>query len=157
MNASMGTRLVYHLLDSLDMGTLDCVDIGCGHNVFRGHYGGLYGVDPHNKSHRDAQLTPDWYRVNHGKWSHAFSCNAIHFHDQTEVVNQIAKVRDILRPGGTAVIALNRARIQDFTRHYDPELLYDTLGKTPGLTRMAWIDEPKEASMDGNVWLWLRQ
>ena len=153
MQERHGTRLAYHLLDTLAIGDQRCVDIGCGHNPHQG----LWGVDPHNERHRDELLTPEWYVPNWGQWAHAFTCNAIHFCDQEEIALNIAKVRGILRPQGTAVIAINRARIRDFTTRYDPERLWDTLGQTPGMTRMVWMDEPQDAGMDGNVWIWIRQ
>jgi len=148
------TRLPYHLLDSLHM-TGACVDIGCGHNPFKSSYPGMWGVDPNHEAHRDEQLTPEWWKHNWGKWRHAFTCNAMHYCDQTAILDQLAKVRGILAPGGTAVIALNRARIEDRTTNYDSTLLRETLSGTPGLTRMVWIDEPGDAGMDGNTWLWL--
>ena len=153
INERHGTRLAYHLLDSLEIGDQRCVDIGCGHNP----HPGLWGVDPHNEAHRDELLTPEWYIANWGQWPHAFTCNAMHFCDQDTLPDNIAKVRGILRPQGTAVIAINRARIQDFTTRYDPQRLWDTLGQTPGMTRMVWVDQPQEAGMDGNVWIWIRQ
>ena len=149
------TRLPFHLLDSLGISTLPCVDIGCGYNWFKRFYPSIWGVDPNNAPYRDEILTPDWYRVNGAQWSHAFSCCAMHFCDQSEVSNQVAKIRDILRPSGTAVIALNRARIQEQTKQYDSEHLYQTLAHTPGLTRMVWIDQPHNSGMDGNVWIWI--
>jgi hypothetical protein len=151
------TRLAYHLLDTMEMGTRDCVDIGCGDNVFKRTYPGLWGVDPHSEGDRDELLTPEWYIPNWGQWAHAFTCNAMHFCDQDAITHNIAKVRGILRPGGTAVIAINRARIEERTPDYDPQRLLDTLGQTPGMTRMVWMDEPQEASMDGNTWIWLTQ
>ena len=153
MQERWGSRLAYHLADTLDRGTRDCVDIGCGHNSFPD----MWGVDPHNETYRDELLTPEWYRHNWGRWAHAFTCSAIHFCDQDTIALNIAKVRGILRPGGTAVVAINRARIQDETTHYDPQRLFTTLGQTPGMTRMVWIDEPQDAGMDGNVWIWLTQ
>jgi hypothetical protein len=149
-----GTRLAYHLVATLGIGDRRCVDIGCGHNP----HPGLWGVDPHNERHRDELWTPEWYVHNWGRWPHAFSCNAIHFCDQSVIAHNIAKVRGVLRPGGTAVIAINRARIEEWSHgRYDPERLLTDLGRTPGMTRMVWSDEPRDAWMDGNVWIWLRQ
>ena len=156
LNERHGTRLPYHLLDTLDMGTRDCVDIGCGHNPFREVYPGLRGVDPACKDHRDElMLLPHWFRYNRGRWSHAFSCNAIHYCNQDQIHERVAQVRSILRPGGTAVIMINRARIKEQTKEWDPVRLEQELSRTPGLTRMVWIDRPEEAPMDGNIWLWL--
>jgi hypothetical protein len=152
MQERHGTRLVYHLLDSLAIGDRRCVDIGCGHNP----HTALWGVDPHHP-HRDELLTPEWYRDNWGQWPHAFTCNAIHFCDQWAIAEQVAKVRGILRPGGTAVIAINRASIADCTPNYDADRLYRDLAQTPGMTRMVWFDQPQDAWMDGNVWIWLGQ
>ena len=149
------TRLAHHLLDTLAIRER-CVDIGCGDNWFKQAHPEIWGVDPYCEQDRDEQLTPEWWIHNWGQWPHAFSCNAVHFCDQTEIVQQIAKVRGILRPAGTGLITLNRARIAERTADYDPELLCTTLGQTPGLTRMVWFDQPLDANMDGNVWLWLK-
>jgi hypothetical protein len=153
MQERHGTRLAYHLVDTLGIGDQRCVDIGCGHNPFPG----LWGVDPHNETHRDELLTPEWYIPNWGQWAHAFSCNAMHFCDQATMAHNVAKVRGILRPAGTAVMAINRARIEERTLDYDPDRLLRTLGQTPGMTRMVWFDQPPDAGMDGNVWIWIRQ
>ena len=150
------TRLAHHLLDTLEIGDRACVDIGCGDNWFKASYPQICGVDPHNEQHRDELLTPEWYITNHGRWPHAFSCNSMHFCDQADVAHNIAKVRSLLRPGGTAVVALNQARIQDHTRDYDPDRLLATVAETPGMTRMIWFDQPQDAFMDGNVWIWLQ-
>ena len=151
------TRVPFHLLDSLEIGEQACVDIGCGLNWFKRTWPRMWGVDPHNAAHRDEPWTPEWYVANWGQWPRAWTCNAIHFCDQHTIALNISKVRGILRPGGRAVIAINRARIQERTHDYDEHGLYETLCRTPGLTRMVWLDEPQDAGLDGNVWLWLRQ
>ena len=151
------SRMPFHLLDSMEIGDRDCVDIGCGFNWFKRTYPRMWGVDPHNEPHRDELWTPDWYRVNWGRWSHAWTSNAIHFCHQDSMATNVAKVRGILRPHGTAVITINRARVVDFTPDYDEERLYATLCQTPGMTRMVWFNSPPSAHMDGNVWIWLRQ
>ena len=151
----LATRVPFYLLDSLEIGELGCVDIGCGINWFKGFYPSIWGVDPHNEPYRDELLTPEWYIQNWGRWDRAFTCNAMHFCDQDTIAHNVAKVRGILRPGGTAVITLNRARIQDRTQHYSEARLREDLETTPGLTRMVWMDTPHDAHMDGNVWLWI--
>ena len=155
MQARHDTRLVYHLIDTLGIGDRRCVDIGCGHNPHRAR--GLWGVDPHNERHRDELWTPEWYVDNWGRWPHAFTCCAIHYCDEDTIGTNIAKVRGILRPGGTAVISINRARIADRTPDYDAERLFQGLAHTAGMTRMVWFDQPHDSWMDGNVWIWLRQ
>ena len=147
-----GTRLAYHLLDSLGIGDLRCVDIGCGHKP----HPHLWGVDPHAPQ-RDEPLTPEWWIANWGQWPRAYSCNAMHFCDQDTIAQNVAKVRGILRPQGRAVIAINRARIAERTRDYDEHGLYEALAQTPGMTRMVWFVAPANGPMDGNVWIWLRQ
>jgi SAM-dependent methyltransferase len=151
------TRLPFYLLDSLQIGELPCVDIGCGHNWFRQFYPTIWGVDPHSETHRNEPLTPAWYSQNQGRWARAFSCNALHFADPIQVTQNIGRVRGLLRPGGRALIALNRARIQvqERTATYSDAVLQETLLGCPGLTRMVWFESPVSASMDGNVWLWI--
>jgi len=150
------TRLAHHLLDSLAIRDR-CVDIGCGDNWAKHLQPQIWGVDPHHERHRDELLTPEWYAANWGRWPHAFTCNAIHFCDQSEIERNLAKVRGILRPGGTAVITINRACIRQFTPVYDGDRLFQRLAQTAGMTRMVWMEEPAEACIDGNVWIWLGQ
>ena len=151
------TRLPFYLLDTLEIGSLACVDIGCGDNWFRQFYPSIWGVDPypHGEAHRNELLTPEWWVPNWGRWPRAFSCNAMHFCDQATIADNILKVRGLLSPGGRAVVTLNRARIQERTPVYSESALRDTLEALPGLTRMVWMDTPQDATFDGNVWLWL--
>jgi len=151
----VATRLPFYLLDTLEIGDLPCVDIGCGHNWFKGFYPTIRGVDPHNERHRDELLTPEWWIPNWGQWPRAFSCCAMHFCDQATIADNILKVRGILSPGGRAMIAINRARIRERTPHYSEARLRDQLEAVPGLTRAVWMDSPRDSGMDGNVWLWL--
>ena len=149
------TRLPFYLLDSLQIGGLPCVDIGCGENWFQQFYPTIWGVDPRHETHRDELLTPEWWIPNWGRWDRAFSCCALHFGDPIQVAQNIGKVRGLLRPGGRALITLNRARIQDATPTYSETVLQEALLGCPGLTRMVWFESPQEACMDGNVWLWM--
>jgi len=155
LTSRAATRVPFYLLGSLEIGRDRCVDIGCGHMWFRQFYPTLWGVDPHYRSHRDEELTPEWWTQNQGRWHRAISICAMHFCDLTEIPSQIAKVRGLLRPGGRAVVALNRARIQERTQDYQEDQLRSQLAQVPGLTRMVWLDRPRESGMDGNVWLWL--
>jgi hypothetical protein len=153
----VATRLPFYLLDSLQIGELGCVDIGCGHNWFRQFYPSIWGVDPDNRPHRDELLTRGWWRANQGRWHRALSICALHFCPQPAIRHQLARVRGLLAPGGCAVVALNRRRIEQSTQHrpYSESRLREDLGALPGLTRAVWLDEPGDAGMDGNVWLWL--
>ena len=149
------TRLPFYLLDSLRIGTEACVDIGCGHNWFRQFYPSIRGVDPHNEHHRDEPLTADWYTQNRGRWPRAFSCNSLHFADQRAIAGNILEARGTLAPAGRAMITLNRARIEERTQDYSAARLREDLLTLPGLTRMVWLDQPRNCYMEGNVWLWL--
>ena len=149
------TGLPFYFLDSLEIGTGRCVDVGCGTNWFRHFYPSMWGVDPQHDQHRDEELTNAWWIPNWGQWPRVFSVCAMHFCTQREAPQQIAKIRGLLAPGGRAFVALNRARIRDFTQDYQEDQLRDQLAQTPGLTRMVWLDQPGDAPLDGNVWLWL--
>jgi len=155
LTARVATRLPFYLLDSLEIGQHRCVDIGCGHHWFRQFYPTMRGVDPHNAPYRDEELTPAWWIPNQGQWHRAFSINAMHFCGQAQLPDQVAKIRGLLSPGGRALVTLNRARIQERTAQYSQQELAQSLRDTPGLTRMVWMDQPQEAWLDGNVWLWL--
>ncbi len=80
----------------------------------------------------------------------------MHFWPQHEVADYVSKVRGILKPGGTAVVALNRARIKDRSPDYQDSILKDNLLKVDGVYRFVWIDSPEDSGMDGNVWLWIK-
>jgi hypothetical protein len=149
------TRLPFYLLDSLQIGGLPCVDIGCGRNWFQQFYPTIWGVDPHSEPYRNEPLTPAWYSQNQGRWARAFSCCALHFADPIQVAQNIGRVRGILGTAGRAVVTLNRARIQEHTAAYSDAVLQETLLGCPGLTRMVWVESPQEAYLDGNVWLWI--
>ena len=149
------TRLAFYHLDTLQINDLPCVDIGCGYNWFKRFYPSIWGVDPDNDSYRDEKLTQEWYRYNWGKWPRLFSFNAIHFDKQQNIARNIALARGLLSSGGRALIGMNQARIKDHSPNYDPAQLKQTLQQTPGLQRMVWIHKPRDAAMDGNLWLWL--
>lgn len=148
------TRLPFYLLDSLEIGDLPCVDVGCGHNWFQRFYPRIWGVDPGHARYRDELLTPEWWISNWGRWPRAFSICAMHFFDQDTISREVLKVRGLLSPGGRAMVAISRARVGEQSTRYDPERLCRTLADLPGLARMVWFDRPLDASMDGNVWLW---
>ncbi len=150
------TRLQFHLLESIQPGHLPCVDVGCGHNWLKQFHPGIWGVDPRSPQHRDEELTPEWWVHNWGRWPRAFAINSLHFCPQREIPHQLAKLGGLLSPGGRAFVALNRARVRDHTQDYQEELMRDQLAQIAGLTRMVWLEEPRDAAMDGNVWLWLR-
>lgn len=149
------TRLPFHLLESLEIRDLPCVDIGCGHNWFRTHNPRIWGVDPNHEQHRDERLTPAWWWQNRHRWPRAFAINSLHFCPQQEATGQVSLVLSLLEPGGRAMVALNRARIEERTPRYDESPLRQQLSQIAGLTRMVWMDSPQDAFMDGNVWLWL--
>ena len=151
------TRLPFHLLESLEIRDLACVDIGCGHNWFRAHHPRVWGVDPHHEQHRDEELTPAWWWQNRHRWPRAFAINSLHFCPQQEVAGQVSLVLSLLEPGGRALVALNRARIEERTPHYQAELMRDQLSQIAAVTRMVWIHSPHDAAMDGNLWLWLER
>lgn len=155
LQESWATRLPIYLLESLQIGQLACVDVGCGHNWFRRFHPTIWGVDPLNAQHRDDELTPEWWIPNWGRWPRAFSICSLHFCTQEQLPHQVAKFRGLLAPGGRGLLMINRARISDRTPNYQEHLLRDQLALTPGLTRMVWLDGPRDAALDGNLWLWL--
>jgi len=149
------TRLPFYLIDSIEVKDLDCVDIGCGPNFFKSFYKNIWGVDPKGEF-KDEELSPDWWISNWGKWSKAYAFCSMHFWPQHEVADYVSKVRGILKPGGTAVVALNRARVKDRSPDYQDSILKDNLLKVDGVYRFVWIDSPEDSGMDGNVWLWIK-
>jgi hypothetical protein len=151
------TRLAFHLIDQLNIDTKKTVDVGCGGNFFKKIYPNIWGVDM-NGSAFDEKLTPDWYIDNWGKWSHAFAINSMHFFPQQQIPEQVKKIIGILQPNGTAFITLNRQRIKDFSDdQYNENKLLNDLQDIDKVTRIIWFNEPKEAFMEGNVWLFIKK
>jgi len=150
------SRIPYFLLSTLEIADHPCVDLGCGGNELKWSEPNIWGVDPRNPQAAET-LTPDWYITHWGRWHRVFSVNALHFHPVTEIADSVGKAAGLLVPGGRAVIALNRMRIQERDPAYSDESLRAALETVPYLTRAVWHTEPQDASLDGNVWLWLQR
>ena len=151
------TRIPFHLIDSLGIGQENTVDIGCGANWFAKIYPNVFGVDPHGIE-KDELLTPDWWVNNWNKWPHAFAINSMHFFTQSQIIPQLEKVVGILKPDGTALVTLNRQRIKDCTdTDYNEKNLLTDLENYNKITRLLWIDYPHCASLDGNIWIYLKK
>ena len=155
------SRIPYYLLDTINIDTKRCVDIGCGGNFLRLKNPNIWGVDwtCNTSTTQDEELTEEWYDENYEKWPNAISMNAIHFAPSQKISESLSNIENILIPGGAGVVTLNRARIQDNHSDdtYTDELLIEQIFSISTVTRVIWFDSPNEAPLDGNVWIWINK
>ena len=143
------TRLFHHLVDSVDVGAHRTVDIGCGENLLAQVYDTVTGVDPRFAA--DEQLTDQWWHTNQGQWPRAIAVNSMHFvSDVKHIADQLKRVQSVLTDQGQAMVTLNRHMIPN------SDQLWHMVPLWQGISRAVWIDQPANAPVDGNVWLWLR-
>jgi hypothetical protein len=154
------SRIPYYLLDSINIDTEKCVDIGCGDNFLSWHNSHIWGVDTHSPKQHE-ELTSTWYADNSEKWSKVISINAIHFCPVQKIGESLSKIESILTSGGSGVVAINRARIKELsnlsTGTYTDEVLIEQIRTISSVTRIVWLDEPKDSPLDGNVWVWINK
>jgi hypothetical protein len=153
------SRIPFYLLDTIEPGTNRCVDIGCGGNFLNQHNLNVWGVDCTNNTStiQDEELTLTWYDDNYEKWSKAISMNAIHFYPVQEIGESLSNIENILTPGGTGVVTLNRGKIEKCSDTYTDELLIEQISTISTVTRVVWFDSPEESYLDGNVWIWINK
>jgi hypothetical protein len=141
------TRLPFHLIDSILPIPSQSVDIGCGEHLFGTAYPGVTGVDLRFAS--DDWLDSAWWHQNRDRWGWAWSICALHFvADWAGLAHNIAQLVSVLRPGGRAFVAINRECV---ARPGTAEVL----AGWPSVDRVIWLDQPHNAPMDGNVWIWI--
>lgn len=77
------------------------LDIGCGYNLFKPHFGDdLYGIDPYVKSADELVSWQDY--VPHKNFDVFFILGSINFFDESYVDNQIAKLSQVAQSGARA-------------------------------------------------------
>lgn len=148
------TRLPYWLLDSFANNDSECVDIGCGTNLFAKYQSNITGVDPEYPDFRNYILNDAWWVDNWGKWPRVFSVNALHFVSQNDWPALIHKATGVLKSGGEAIISVNRQRIKDMEQTFTEEIMRDQISQMAYCKKVIWFQNPLDASLDGNVWMW---
>ena len=150
------SRIPFYLLDTINIGTNRCVDIGCGGNFLSKNNPHIWGVDK-GSSAQNEELTSTWYVDNCEKWSKVISINAIHFRSVQKIGESLSKIESILTSGGSGVVTMNRFRIEEYSDIYTDELLKEQISTISTVTRVVWFDEPKDSHLDGNVWVWINK
>lgn len=74
------------------------IDVGCGDNYFKGKIKNLIGIDPANDK-ADIKVSIEDYKTEQ-KFDVAFCLGSINFGDSGEIVFQIMKVAELLKPNG---------------------------------------------------------
>tara|TARA_R110000822_G_scaffold140325_8_gene278048 strand:+ start:653 stop:1171 length:519 start_codon:yes stop_codon:yes gene_type:complete len=76
------------------------LDVGCGYNLFKDHYGDLlYGIDPANPA-ADEMVTIEALEVVK-KYDIALCLGSLNFGDEFTILSQINKVVQCIKTGGT--------------------------------------------------------
>jgi hypothetical protein len=152
------SRIPFYLLDTINIGTNRCVDIGCGGNFLSKNNPHIWGIDRNTPTQHE-ELTPTWYDDNYEKWSKAISICAMHFCPVQMIGESLSNMENILTSGGTGVVTLNRGKIEIMTppNAYTDELLIEQISTISTITRVVWFDIPHSSGLDGNVWIWINK
>jgi hypothetical protein len=152
------SRIPFYLLDTINIGTNRCVDIGCGGNFLSKNNPHIWGIDRNTPTQHE-ELTPTWYDDNYEKWSKAISICAMHFCPVQMIGESLSNMENILTSGGTGVVTLNRRKIEIMTspNTYTDELLIEQISTISTITRVVWLDTPHISGLDGNVWIWINK
>jgi len=121
----------YYLKELFGKNPNQIYDLGCGWNIFKKYIPNIIGVSPKRKSKRPEHFAcaidhmadvhgfvDKYYIATHQKFFESvFSINALHFRlgglaDFEKIVTDFASM---IKPGGRGFLALNLARLIDFT------------------------------------------
>jgi len=81
------------------------LDVGCGYNEFKDKIDNLIGIDPYNQ-HADIQVKIEDYNTDK-KFDVLISLGSINFGSKQKIELQIAKMYDLLFPGGKIFFRVN--------------------------------------------------
>ena len=77
------------------------LDIGCGYNLFKEHYGNkLYGIDPANDL-ADERVSIEEFNSVGNQWDVVLCLGSLNFGDETIVKPQVEKTVSLCKKGGT--------------------------------------------------------
>jgi len=83
------------LIDKIQPGE-SVIDVGCGHNPFKGKIPNLVGLDPANDA-ADYRCSIEDFNTD-SKFDVAFCLGSLNFGDDTDITHQIEKVISLLNP-----------------------------------------------------------
>lgn len=90
-----------------DMDPDSILDVGCGDNEWKQHFGAkLVGIDPYNKNADHMYDVMD-YEHNMGKWDVVMCLGSINFGDEKTIENQVYRAVKLCKPGGKLFFRLN--------------------------------------------------
>lgn len=86
------------LLDKVNS-TEEVLDIGCGFNLFKSHWGDrVYGIDPANQAADEVSGIVEFETDK--KWDVCLALGSLNFGTAEDVEPQVAKAISLLKPGG---------------------------------------------------------
>lgn len=98
-------------------------DIGCGANIFKQFIPNIRGIGGPNIRGEDEQIYADeigyvndeYIALNKNRFESAFTINALHFTNFRSLQKTIQGFITMIKPGGRGYIALNIARLDDYS------------------------------------------
>ena len=121
----------YYLKELLEKNPSNIYDLGCGWNIFKKYIPNIIGVSPKRKSNRPEHFAgtidsmadvhgfiDKWYIDTHQNFFESvFSINALHFRigGLAEFEKIVVDFASMIKPGGRGFLALNLARLIDYT------------------------------------------
>ena len=116
-------------------------DIGCGVNFFKNIIPGIVGIDGYSDCADVIDIFDNDFSIGHTNYFDcAFSIDALHFVPISDFYDRITKFANIIKPGGRGYIAMNVARLLDFTSDAEKIKIFNT--KTPTPTQLAtYVDQ----------------
>jgi trans-aconitate methyltransferase len=121
VNKKLSVTPLWYLQFLANESPTQIVDIGCGGNFFKSILKKLFdievhGIDPYsNDADEIALFDSDFSRKNTNKYSSVFSINALHYVPLASLSNRIKEFHNVVAPGGYGFLALNSARMLEFS------------------------------------------
>jgi len=117
----------YYLNKLLEIESSEIADIGCGMNFFKEIIPGIIGFDGHGKDHDVEDLFDDVFSTKHANFFQcAFSIDSLHFIPITDFYDRVISFANIIKPNGRGYLAMNVARMVEFTDKKILNELFDT-------------------------------
>jgi hypothetical protein len=116
-------------------------DVGCGINFFKDIIPGIVGIDGYGDYADIIDMFDNNFSIGHtDHFDCAFSIDALHFVSISYFYDRIMQFANIIKPGGRGYIAMNVARLLDFTSVAEKIKIFNT--KTPTPIQLAtYIDQ----------------
>lgn len=141
-SVSIYSCVVYYYISQLDtIGTV--ADVGCGDNLLKGIVPNIYGIDPYGSfcdETDEFDSNGNFTKKHYQEFDSAIAINSIHYVSLVDLVNQVYRFADIIKPGGRGFVTLNVARLVENTGEEDLLKLFGTIN--PDQTQLSvFIDQ----------------